>query len=549
MARKWDYESVKHFIEVESGTGCKLLSKSYTNTETKMDIKCACGNEFECTLANFRKKRKKTCQDCVIETDKKRKTKTHEQFLKDVFKVHGDDVLVLGEYVKAHEKILVKYISCGHERLMFPNSIVRGSKCKDCARRRGYDKRLKTHEEFVKQVTEIHGDDYEVLGTYKGVGKSVTIKHVSCGSTYQTTPTSILSGSGCNICAMKEVGKKKRKSHEAFSRQVYEIYGEDYKLTSEYITKKIKVTIMHVECENEIEILPDRLLVGSHVCLKCIGLTSRKTHEEFIQEVYRDVGEEYFVLGRYEKNNIRILFKHNKCGNEYMATPAAFSKGVRCPKCQLEALAKPPEQFAKEVEDLVGDEYTLLSNYEKSTIKVMMRHNKCKHEYEVNPNEFLSGTRCPSCNGSRGEAKIMKMLKDNSIDFQIQAKFEGCFNKLQLPYDFFVEKSILIEYDGIGHFEPTDFAGRGLEWAIENMLYTQNNDRIKNNYCIKNEIIFIRIPYWEFNNVEDILLEILDINKHSTKVNYESKYNKYIVGANWNHDDYIASNPKNKEAV
>lgn len=41
--------------------------------------------------------------------------------------------------------------------------------------------------------------------------------------------------------------------------------------------------------------------------------------------------------------------------------------------------------------------------------------------------------------------------------------------------------------------------------ALENFKQTQINDQTKNEYCRKNNIKLIRIPYWEFGNIEEIL--------------------------------------------
>lgn len=36
MSRKLTYQEVKQFIEVESGSGCKLISKDYKSNQEKM---------------------------------------------------------------------------------------------------------------------------------------------------------------------------------------------------------------------------------------------------------------------------------------------------------------------------------------------------------------------------------------------------------------------------------------------------------------------------------------------------------------------------------
>ena len=60
--------------------------------------------------------------------------------------------------------------------------------------------------------------------------------------------------------------------------------------------------------------------------------------------------------------------------------------------------------------------------------------------------------------------------------------------------------NICIEYDGRQHFEIVKKFG-GLEGFID----TKIRDTIKNTYCKKNNIKLIRIPYWDFDNIEKIL--------------------------------------------
>ena len=70
--------------------------------------------------------------------------------------------------------------------------------------------------------------------------------------------------------------------------------------------------------------------------------------------------------------------------------------------------------------------------------------------------------------------------------------------------------SSLIEYQGKQHYEPIDFAGKGEKWANKLFRSNQKRDKIKRGYCIKNNIPLIEIPYWEFENTENILLNKLN---------------------------------------
>lgn len=60
--------------------------------------------------------------------------------------------------------------------------------------------------------------------------------------------------------------------------------------------------------------------------------------------------------------------------------------------------------------------------------------------------------------------------------------------------------NICIEYDGEQHFNINEYFGG--EKEFNNI---KQNDEIKNKYCIENNINLIRIPYYDFNNIDNIL--------------------------------------------
>lgn len=73
-----------------------------------------------------------------------------------------------------------------------------------------------------------------------------------------------------------------------------------------------------------------------------------------------------------------------------------------------------------------------------------------------------------------------------------------------LPFDFYLpEYNLCIEYDGEQHFKPVDFANKGREWADKQFEIRRTCDEIKTEYCKKNNIKLLRIPY--FKNIEEEL--------------------------------------------
>lgn len=110
--------------------------------------------------------------------------------------------------------------------------------------------------------------------------------------------------------------------------------------------------------------------------------------------------------------------------------------------------------------------------------------------------------RCPLCSRtlSKGELEVKKALESMGIKFISQYKFSDCKNKRCLPFDFYLpDYRICIEYDGEQHYKKCSFqTQQEFNDAVE-------RDKIKDEYCKKNSIKLIRIPYFEFKNIKKIL--------------------------------------------
>ena len=123
-----------------------------------------------------------------------------------------------------------------------------------------------------------------------------------------------------------------------------------------------------------------------------------------------------------------------------------------------------------------------------------------------------NGQLCSKCtsNISKGERAIKEYLEKSNIKFYMQFRFNDCRNIISLPFDFYLPNyNICIEYDGEGHYKPIN-RGSISDLEAQKMLDgIKNRDNIKTEYCKNNNINLIRIPYWDFNNIHNILNEEL----------------------------------------
>lgn len=114
---------------------------------------------------------------------------------------------------------------------------------------------------------------------------------------------------------------------------------------------------------------------------------------------------------------------------------------------------------------------------------------------------------------SKNEMKIGKILQKLKYEYVPQINFSDCVDVGLLKFDFGVKKDgkllCLIEYDGEQHYMPVKFGHMSDEEVQEKLNDTQRRDNIKNEYCKKNNIPLLRIPYWEKKNIKKIITEYL----------------------------------------
>lgn len=139
---------------------------------------------------------------------------------------------------------------------------------------------------------------------------------------------------------------------------------------------------------------------------------NKLTTLEFSDRIERLYGGNLVLIGDYTGCDTQVKIKCTICNHEEYRHPRALGTGkAKCLVCNPrgETRRLTTDSVKKAIYDLVGDEYTLLSNYSSAFVPVTVRHNcsDCNfHEYEVRFNNFrVLGRRCPICSTARA-AKI-----------------------------------------------------------------------------------------------------------------------------------------------
>lgn len=210
------------------------------------------------------------------------------------------------------------------------------------------------------------------------------------------------------------------------------------------------------------------------------------------------------------------LVRCNSCNTEKESYMRFFNQ---CMGCKTISQTKSFEQFLSDSKKMHGDKYIYsCDDYKNSRSKVKIFCTKCnKYFYQLGINHS-SGHGCPSCKEPRGEIAISLYLDKINIKYEKYKKFDGLIYKNGLNFDFYLsDLNLLIEYDGEHHFEVVDYS-KDPDTNMNKFELTKLRDKIKNDWASENNIPLLRIPYWDYNRITELIDEfILMYSKREVK--------------------------------
>lgn len=109
-------------------------------------------------------------------------------------------------------------------------------------------------------------------------------------------------------------------------------------------------------------------------------------------------------------------------------------------------------------------------------------------------------SRCDACTMKQSnlEYTVEEYLKEKQLDYFKEYRFDDCRDKRTLPFDFYLyNNNCVIEVMGHQHYYKNDMFKQPLEDR-------QRVDKIKKDYCNKNNIKYVEIPSWKIQNNHEI---------------------------------------------
>jgi len=271
-----------------------------------------------------------------------------------------------------------------------------------------------------------------------------------------------------------------------------------------YINIHTKVEII---CNIHGTFLQKPLYHKNHGCPECgkLSMKSKKTKNDWLSDFVKIHGDKYdYDKVNYINSKTKVEIICSEHGS-FLQRPMDHKNGTGCPECgKLKAI--------RVKNNIIEDFIKIHKNvYDYSKVEYVDNKTKveiiCKQHgsFFQRPSSHRAGSGCPECKVSKGEREIYNILKSNDVVFETQYKFHNCRSKYPLVFDFFLtEYNTCIEYDGIQHFQPIEKWGGVKRYEMQKI-----NDKIKNQFCKNNNIILIRIPYTNFDVIEEVIKKLI----------------------------------------
>lgn len=300
-----------------------------------------------------------------------------------------------------------------------------------------------------------------------------------------------------------------------FIEKAVAVHGDKYNYDKvEYVNGTVKVSIV-CHSHGVFAQRPNDHLSG-YGCVLCRNDMLREkfqyTTEKFVESAIAVHGDKYdYSITNYTTANDKVKITCTEHGIFEQRANAHIS-GQGCPQCGDEQIAKQKssnkEEFVQKAIQCHGNKY----NYDE--VVYIRSHLKVKigcveHGYfNQSPNNHLNKKAgCPLCNSSKGELRISEILDKHKIKYIREYKIPN--TNARFEYDFYLpDYHLLIEFQGIQHYEPVDYFG-----GEESLKYVQRNDVFKKALAREVKVKMIEFNYRQLKYLSEEEFEKL-VLKH-----------------------------------
>lgn len=403
-----------------------------------------------------------------------------------------------------HKDIGEQQIDLGHLR--------QGRGCYYCGRERTINAKTKSLDEsHNKNILESKGLEY--IGTRRANGKIyidyICPRHRDLGVQSMYGWYMLKKAVGCQYChghplpewyAMKKIAE----------------VNPDIELLEPYenMSKRIKCRCKkhdYISTKSVQEILMGR------GCKYCGAEKLSEQHFLSKEEVQTRVSQKHphiqliYYDGINSKDSLWLCTKHNKKFKKVLSTMLRTEESG-CDECYKERMRR---DFACTTEEFiirlkqVHPDLELIGEYINSTTPIKIYCNTHNYEFQTTPVDILNRVSCcPKSFKTYKEETMCSLIESWGYNIDRQHCFDECRDVNLLKFDcYLTDFNTVIEYDGENHYFPVKYGTQSWDDAIRKHEYTKKHDKIKNDFCVKNKINLIRVPYFEFENMDSFLFD------------------------------------------
>lgn len=134
---------------------------------------------------------------------------TQDEILKRLEEVHGDKIILLDQYTNRRNKLTFQCSKCNHIWKTTTDCTIRQKeKCPACSKKDTSAGRALSHDEFLKRIKYIHGDNISILSNYSTKSAKVIAQCSKCTHQWNVYAAGLMNGTGCPLCKLSKGERK-----------------------------------------------------------------------------------------------------------------------------------------------------------------------------------------------------------------------------------------------------------------------------------------------------------------------------------------------------
>lgn len=174
----------------------------------------------------------------------------------------------------------------------------------------------------------------------------------------------------------------------------------------------------------------------------------RKTQEEFNEEIFNLVGNDYAFMEPYINASTKIDVKHSVCNRIYKVKPNTFINGSRCPYCDKEN--RKGKSYAKITPDIweewhknnTASSFEQVTEFKGLQSNITMKHRECGNIITLKAGSFKKKPSCRYCSHKEGTMKQTKTHDKfceevklyGEDNFEVIEEYKGNHTPIQLKH-------------------------------------------------------------------------------------------------------------------